>query len=62
MAAKTTPPSRDRTLDPGSAWLSGLIVTALTGGVVVLSASILSAIAVAFGISAALALTIGLMH
>ncbi|MBH0779407.1 hypothetical protein [Nocardia bovistercoris] len=62
MAANNTPSPRPRTLDSGSAWLSGLIVTALTGGVAVLSASILAAIAVAVGISAALALTIGLMH
>ncbi|MBH0777721.1 hypothetical protein, partial [Nocardia bovistercoris] len=60
MTDKTTTPSA-RSLEPGTAWLSGLIVATLTGGVAVLSASVLSAVLVALGITAALALALGFL-
>lgn len=62
MATETPPPVRNRTFEPGTMGISGLIVAGLTGGVAVFSASILAAIAVALGITAALALTIASLH
>ncbi|MET7768368.1 hypothetical protein [Nocardia sp. NPDC005366] len=60
MAVKTPRPG-PRRIETGSAWLSGLIVATLSGGVAVLSASVLSAVFVAFGITVALALALGFL-
>ncbi|MET8654338.1 hypothetical protein [Nocardia aurea] len=59
MAVKPTPPDRSPKFEPGTAWLSGLIVTTLTTGVVIMSASVVAAVLIAFGMAVALAAALG---
>ncbi|MGN2638776.1 hypothetical protein ACTD5D_21930 [Nocardia takedensis] len=51
-----------RSIEPGTAWLSGVIVTTLSGGVAVLSASVLGTILVAVSAVAGLVVVLGLLR
>ncbi|WP_405181972.1 hypothetical protein OG225_13310 [Nocardia sp. NBC_01377] len=59
MAVKRTPSGRTPNFEPGTAWLSGLIVTTLSTGVVIMSASVAAAVLIAFGMAFALAAALG---